>query len=576
MTAETDGRKHESSGKNKQRRNFLKGLGVTGIATLAGCSGGNNGSGNSSTSSSTSSGGSTNSSTSSSGGSSSGSSDFVTTTSADVKNLDPTQISDTTSSKVFDTVYEALVAVDFDGKVQPVLAKSVDQKGDLSFRATLNQGVTFHDGSKFTADDVKASFDRYKGTPRESDVYDWYDSSSVVDDHTIDIKLSKKYAPFKTSLSGVPIVPKEAKSGSLDLTKKPIGTGPFQYVKHEPDKLFRIKRYDNYWQKDKLPKSGFPDTVTFRVITDQSEQLNALKSGDVDFINDPPATSIAKLKKNSKYTVTQHVAGGYDMLILPMHQKPFDNVNIRRGVLRLVPREAIVKSVYNGQAQPAYTPFSPLVKQYVSQSLRDEIKQKHAGYDQKKGTALLKKGFSEAGISKPYKTKIFANQNPQRVKWCQLIKESLEQTGYFKIEIQTFEWNTYLKKIDAADSASINAMIALGWSAGWDPDDYVHNLFTKKQYTPACCNINHYYNSKVDDLINQGLTTFDKSKRKDIYAKIAKILAQDVPMAFIEFQTASDAMNASRVKDWKTYPIDGGEYNPIAMPYADQYVKLNK
>ena len=96
----------------------------------------------------------------------------------------------------------------------------------------------------------------------------------------------------------------------------------------------------------------------------------------------------------------------------------------------------------------------------------------------------------------------------------------------------------------------------------------------KQQDTPQCCNVNHYDNQQVQTLINQGLTTFDASKRKNIYEQVATILAKEAPMAYIEFQTATDAMAADKVKNWKMYPIDSGEYNPIAMPYADQYVQV--
>lgn len=507
--------------------------------------------------------------------------ELVATFGADVKNFDPTKINDTTSGKAFGLVYESLMATDFQGKPQPYLAKSVEQQDDVTFTATLREGVKFHNGDELTADDVKATFERYKGTPRESDVYDWYDSSTVQGDYTIDIKLKRKYAPFKFALGGVPIVPKAVADGDLALKDNPVGTGPYTFVEHKPDNLFRIERNEDYWfsGNDMMPEKPPIKTATFRIIVEQSAQLAALQGGDVDFINGPPASSISDLKDDDKFTVTERTAGGFDMFIYPMHEEadtPFQNVNVRHGVNRLIPREAIVESVYKGIGIPAYAPISPLAGAFTSQEFQQEMAEKYSKYDPDKAAELLAKGFEEAGFSKPFETSIITNQNPQRVKWCQLIQESLNSTDFFKVELNQFEWNTYVGKILAEDTHTKNQIVAVGWSAGWDPDAYVHNLFHKDNFTPACCNINHYANPDVTGLIDDALQTYDIGERKQLYEELQRTIVKESPMAFIRFGKEMDAFASDTVKNWNTYPINGGEFNGVYAPYAGKFAYVDK
>ena len=511
--------------------------------------------------------------------------ELIATFAADVKNMDPTKINDTTSDKAVGLIYETLMATDWEGKPQPYLAESVEQTGDTAYQVKLKEGITFHNGSDLTAQDVKASFERYKGTPREADVYDWYDSSTVVDERTLDVTLSRKYAPFKFSLGGVPIVPQEATGDQVDLSANPIGTGPYTFGAHQPDELFRIRRNSDHWFQgdDSMPDEPSIETVTFRVITEQSAQLAALQGGDVHFINEPPAQSFSQLKSSDEFETGERVAGGFDMLIYPSHPKadtPFQNAKVRRGVTRLIPREAIVKTVYNGIGTPAYTPISPLAKTpegepYSPQSFQQQMRDQFAGYDQEKANQLLTQGFQEAGYSKPFKTTIVTNQNPQRVKWAQLISQSLNSTEFFDTSVNKFEWNTYTSKVLSGDSHTKNQLVALGWSAGWDPDAYVHNLFHSDQVTPNCCNVNHYSNDEVDSLIEQGLTTYDTAQRKQIYQDLQRLLAEQSPMAFIRFDKRLDAWQAGAIEGFETYPLDGDEYAGIYAPYAGKHASLS-
>jgi len=528
------------------RRRLLRWVGATGAAGVAGCTGDSGGDGGT---------------------------ELVATLAADVKNYDPTLANDTTSRKAFGLVYEPLLSVDFDGQVRPTLATSADQRDDLTWRLSLREGVAFHDGSDFTASDVVATFERYEGTPRESDVFLWYDGATVVDDHTLDVTLSDPYAPFETSLGGVPIVPEAAESGDLDLSAAPVGTGPYAFDTHEPDRLFRLTRADDHWYdgSGEVPEQPPIETLTFRIIVEGPSQVAALRAGDVDLANNPPADSVADLRDDKAITVSDRLAGGFEMLVFPLASAPFSNREVRKGIARLLPRQEIVDSVYGGIGRPAFAPISPLLDDYTSESFQAEMRDQHQGYDPERARELLDSGFAALDISPPYETTIVTNETPERVRWAQLVRDSLNRTDFFDVSLDQFEWNTYVSRVLAGDSHRSDSMMALGWTGGWDPDTFVRNLFYSGQATPSCCNAAHYANDEVDRLLDEALATYDPAERRALYEDAQRRIVADAPVAFVRFNKRIDAVRSAAVEGFRTYPLDTGEFTAIYAPWADAY-----
>jgi peptide/nickel transport system substrate-binding protein len=531
------------------RRQLLRWVGATGAVGLAGCAGGDDGA------------------------------ELVATLGADVSTYDPTQANDTTSRKAFALVYEPLVAVDFEGDVHPVLATALDQRDDRTWRVSLREGVTFHDGSEFTAADVKATFERYAGTPRESDVFLWYDGATIRDDHTLDVTLSQPYAPFRLTLGGVPIVPEAAATDALDLSTGPVGTGPYAFDTHEPDRLYRLVRADDHWYEggsgngtdDAVPADPPIETITFRIIVEQASQVAALQGGDIDLANNPPADAVADLRDDDAITVSEHLAGGFEMLVFPLASAPFSNRDVREGISRLIPREDIIDSVYGGIGRPAYAPISPLLDDYTSESFLAEMGDEHMRYDPERAAELLDSGFATLDISPPYETTIVTNETGDRVRWAQLVRDELNATDFFDVSIEQFEWSTYIGRILSGDSHRSDAMMALGWSGGWDPDTYLRNMFHSEQATPSCCNAAHYANDEVDRLLDEALTTYDVAERRTRYERAQRRIVADAPVGFVRFGTRIEAYRTDAVEGFRTYPLDSGEFTSIYAPTMGAY-----
>jgi peptide/nickel transport system substrate-binding protein len=186
----------------------------------------------------------------------------------------------------------------------------------------------------------------------------------------------------------------------------------------------------------------------------------------------------------------------------------------------------------------------------------------------------LSDGFEEAGFETPWEGAIITNENPERVQWAQAIQDELNGTEFFDVELNQFEWTTYTGRILAEDSVEDEALVCLGWSAGWDPDAYIRNLFHSDQHTPACCNVNHFADEEIDSLIDEGTATTDIDERADIYQDAQESIVEASPISFIRFDEEIDAYRSAAVDGWETYPINGGKYYSVYAPWADVHAEV--
>jgi peptide/nickel transport system substrate-binding protein len=184
---------------------------------------------------------------------------------------------------------------------------------------------------------------------------------------------------------------------------------------------------------------------------------------------------------------------------------------------------------------------------------------------------LYEQGFQEAGFEPPFTGEIITNENPERVQWAQIIQEELNSTEYFDLELSQFEWGTYVGRVLGEESHTDPSLVCLGWSGGFDPDDYVNFLFTSDNFTPACCNINHYENSTVDELVKDGLTTSDIDERADIYEDVQREIVSDSPIAFTRFGEEYNVWRSDRVHGFQTYPNNSVQFLALFAPWADTF-----
>ncbi|RQG99919.1 ABC transporter substrate-binding protein [Natrarchaeobius oligotrophus] len=300
---------------------------------------------------------------------------------ATVSNPDPIRMHDTTSNMVTSLIYEGLLAVDFEGRPQPQLATDWEQLDETTYRFELREGVTFHNGESLTADHVRFSLERYEGSPRANDVYDWYEGVDVVDDHELEIRLVEEYGPFETSV-GLPIVPLAAgDDGEPDLSERPVGTGPYAFAGRDEGEYWRLNRFEDHWfdGDDDVPETPPIETITLRIVSESASRQAALEAGELDVATGLPAESIPDFDEAEGYGVERSVAGAIDFLVYPRYLEPFGNVDVRRGIDRLIPRERIVNEVYAGAGSVGYTPIPSLLAEYADPDFEAAIVDEYLG-----------------------------------------------------------------------------------------------------------------------------------------------------------------------------------------------------
>jgi len=230
-------------------------------------------------------------------------------------------------------------------------------KDGLVYEFVLRKGVKFHNGDVMTADDVKFSFERYRGAAAKL-LKERVTAVEVVDPYKVRFRLKKPWLDFMTffatpATGAAWIVPKKyvEKVGDEGFKKAPVGAGPYKFVSFKPGVELVLEAHEGYWRKPPAVK-----TVIFRVIPDESTRLAALKRGEVDI-----AYSITgALAEELKQTRGLKLAPTYFMFttwVLFTDQwdpkSPWHDQRVRLAANLAIDRKAINQAAYLGLAKPA-------------------------------------------------------------------------------------------------------------------------------------------------------------------------------------------------------------------------------
>jgi len=359
--------------------------------------------------------------------------------------FDPTQSSQIRTWYMWQLVYEGLVRADVSGKILPVLATSwtVD-KAQTTFDFTLREGVRFSDGTPLTAEDVVFSFQRLneKGLPYAKDRFKTLESVTRVDDKRVRFKLKQPDAGFLLNL-GSPFVVGSAIlsqkwAQAHDPRREMMGTGPFKMVSYTPNQQLVLKRHDNYWNKEAAARVS---DLTIRYMPEQSAQIAALKSGQIDLMF-PSAEGKLQLKGDSAVTVVQVPSTNTIRLNIATNRAPFDNVDVRRAISLAINRQAMVQGAFLGEAVPS----AQLPPSYTWAPRMDALK--YHKHDVAQAKALLAKAGHPKGLD--ITLNHLAGWSSYLDRFAELLKTQLAQAD-IRVTIQANQNAVWLDKQNKAD-----------------------------------------------------------------------------------------------------------------------------
>lgn len=426
----------------------------------------------------------------------------------DLASLDPYVDTDAGTRDVVFNLYEGLVKPTSDGGFIPAVASDYIISDDAkTYTFTLRDGITFHDGTPVTIEDVKYSIDRYAEIQGESSAFSsLVDSVEVQDDKTLVVNLKESYSEFLPMMT-IAIIPQS----NEDPAGNPIGTGPFKYVSYTPGQNLELEKYDGYWQE------GVPslDSVEFKFIADVDTAFVELQAGTIDILK--YLTSAQAETLGDDYNIVQGSMNLVHAMYLNSAYEPLSKTEVRQALCYAVDRDAINNFIFGGKSHIIGSHMIPAMSKYYEPEAETVY-----SYDPEKAKELL----ADAGYADGFDLEITVPSSySQHVDSAQIIADELSQVG-INVTLNQVEWSTWLQ--DVYKGGNFQATV-IGFDGTLAPSDWL-----KKYVTDDAKNFMHYSNTEYDDVFNTAYTTVDDDVKVENYKKAQMILAEDAAAVYIE------------------------------------------
>ena len=251
-----------------------------------------------------------------------------------------------TSKSVYVLTFNTLIEKDtMNNELVPGLAISWEQVSDSSYEFKLREGVKFHDGTDFTAEDVKFTFERGKTQSSSKGKLSSIAGVEIVDDYTVRIELDPIDCDiiYKLTDPNCSILSANAFNTMAEEEAYKIGTGPYQYHEWVQGDYVSLIRFDDYWGE--LPQTK---EIVIRYIPEASSRLLALQTGEIDICIDPPSIDLHYVAEDPDMTLLQVNSSTLRIVLLNELVEPFNNALVRQAIAHAINREDFVSAVYEG------------------------------------------------------------------------------------------------------------------------------------------------------------------------------------------------------------------------------------
>jgi len=465
----------------------------------------------------------------------------------DPSTLDTMNQQETPASNVAAQIFDMLVERDANLKLVPSLAAELPKLvAPTVWEVKLRKGVKFHNGEDFNAESVKFSIERVANPAnklRGSSSFAPIDKVEIVDPYTVRVHTKKPWPIFVNAMGfrqASMYPPKEyAGKDTAAISKHPIGTGPYKFVKWAKDEEIVLEAFPGYWRG--APKIK---TVVFKPIPDDAVRVAALQNGEVDVAVNIPPHLAGIIEKHPKIFLSTAPSIRTIQLMIYTHQmdkdhKPTGPYNgptvdkrVRQALAYALDVDEIIKGVLDGKAVRVATMLPSM----------------HFGFDPalkpiKQDLAKSKKLLAEAGF--PNGVEITLNAPQGRYVRDKEVAEAaagqLNKAG-IKTTLRTHEWVNYLNSMVYVHKAGPV------WLIGWGTP----TLDAETVYVPLFRSGNTFVNWHNDDfngMIDEAQTIMDEKKRLAQYQKINKLWIEEMPAVPLYQQI--DLYGANKRLTWK-------------------------
>lgn len=435
-------------------------------------------------------------------------------------------------------VYDNLITYDNDGNLTGELVESWEIVDPQTYLLKLRQGVVFHNGDAFDAEDAKASLDLMRdpaGTSALAPQLTSLEQVNVIDPYTVELKLSEPNVVVLSILasSTAHVLSKEWLETNPDMAIEMNGTGPFMFSEFEPGVRTVLERNPNYW------KSGMPylDRLVAIPYSDDSARINALRSGEVNFIEYVPYVEFQSLRDDTQYELQSGV-GSYNILVFNINEAPFDDVRVRQALNYLIDREQLIMLVSEGEGDPMKVGLIQPDNPFYNADLETWK------FDQEKALQLIQ----EAGYNSFADIRFTLTTSTVTIHQDMATAVQALLTGFgMNVDIEIVDVPTLL---EYRKNGSYAAMMDGYSNAYEDPDAYGRYFQTGGAGYAQAVGLS---DETLDSLLAQGRAETDVEKRKEIYHAFEARLLELTPWYFGFFRPQGEAM-AQDVNGYQRWP----------------------
>lgn len=429
-------------------------------------------------------------------------------------------------------LFDGLTSHNGKNEVAPGLAKSWEfDETACTYTFHLEEGVVWHDGEPFTAEDVKFTIEAVMDPENASENapnFEDVEEITVTDEHTVSFRLSAPNVAFLDYMT-MAVLPEHLLAGedmqTSDFFRAPVGTGPYKLESWDVGQAIALTKNEDYFK-------GTPhiDQVIFKIVSDDNAKTLQMAAGELDLALLPPKAARSFADREG-YVCYDMKTADYRGILFNFNN-PFwqENRDIIPAVCHAIDRQAIIDAVLLGQGVPAYGPLQRNIYNNENVERYEYSPEKAAEILEAAGCVRGEDGIYRRG-GEPLSFVISVGAGDQvRVDMAQAAAQQIRAVGIdCAVEIPTkVDWNSQMSYL-------------IGWGSPFDADDHTYKVFG----TGKGANYSGYSNAAVDRYLTQARGSDDPKVRAENYARFQEELAKDPAYAFICYIDANYVADAS-------------------------------
>ena len=473
-------------------------------------------------------------------------------------------------------LFDRLVELSEDGtSIVPGLAAELPQSPDGKvWTFTLRDGVTFHDGSVLTAEDVKYSIERQLDPENVSDAQgsfaafgfagqqDFIDGNAdevpgirVVDPLTVEMTLDNPSGalPYWLTMTMASIVPKAYASevGYEAFEKEPVGSGPYRLSSYEPASSIVLERNADYWQ----PDVGYVERIEWQMGVDPELAVLRIQNGEQDLMFESlPAGKVNELRETPTYLEAPFSDCFYASCSLD--HEALSDLRVRQAVHHAIDKEKLVRQLA-GLGEPATGGlFSPLSSYWQAADFPTYP------YDPDRATALL----AEAGYADGFAVELFASQDPPTGTIGQAVQADLSAVG-ITVDAKIQPSEVWLEKV----LTNPPGMVVSRWELPYPHGSYVvDGAWDSSAIEAGCCNFSNLRSDEVDALAAEARSTPDPDRQIELYMEIDRITVGEQALWIPLFYPKFAAITSERLGGFEIPGTPTGDTKFLARYWIEE------